>query len=554
MRRILNISTVIAVVLMLPACVFDNDMSYPRLKGDITAFAVEGQKEVTVNPDSLTVDVLLEETAEIDSLKLVEFAVSELAVADTVFGEYLNLTEPVQVMLSTYPGRDYLWTITASQPIERYVDCSGFVEAMFDPEALIAVVSVTQEQPLDEILINDMKLGPETSVIISTTGNDGAGAINVTRDVKFPMTLDCTMARKFTVVYKNVPSVWTVVFVQKKILNEIKSVDAWTYHAIVSGEFDGVGQPHFEYKKQEDTDWTVFDQVQVTGVTVSADITSLAESTDYLVRLVSGDTVGEEYAFTTETPAQLPGMGFNEWYAGGKNGNIWYPYAEGNNNPYWDTANPGVAILNAVTTVPETEHKVEGAAAAKMESIFVAKFAAGNIFTGKFLKFESMVASLEWGVPFTSRPYSLKGWYDYKPSIIDKYDATYKDVLGDSDKYLGKPDVMQIMVALVAEGTGKDTGPFPVFSDKPGKPVLTDDPNDSSIKQDPRVIAFGELLSSENTGGKYKEFELPLVYKEGDTRKPAYVIVVGCASYRGNFFTGGVGSTLYVDDFQFTYR
>ena len=40
----------------------------------------------------------------------------------------------------------------------------------------------------------------------------------------------------------------------------------------------------------------------------------------------------------------------------------------------------------------------------------------------------------------------------------------------------------------------------------------------------------------------------------GDTRTPSYAVVVACASYRGNFFTGAVGSTLYVDDFKFTYR
>ena len=121
MRRIFNIAVSSALVFAAVSCVFDNDMSYPRLKGEITAFAVEGQKEVTINPDSLTVDVLLEETAEMDSLRITEYQLSEMAVADTLLGEYIDLSEPVQVMLSTYPGRDYLWTISASQPIERFV-------------------------------------------------------------------------------------------------------------------------------------------------------------------------------------------------------------------------------------------------------------------------------------------------------------------------------------------------------------------------------------------------------------------------------------------------
>lgn len=540
MKRILNNVVALSAIFSVVSCVFDNDMSYPRVKGDIIAFAVEGQKEVTINPDSLTVDVLLEETAEIDSLKLEEFIISELAVADTVFGEYLNLREPVHVMLSTYPGRDYLWTISASQPIERYIDCSGFVEASFDVENKIALVYVTQEQPLDAVVINKMKLGPETSVIVSTTGHDGADKLNVTKDVKFPMELDCTMTRQFTVEYKGETSVWTLVFLQKQIMNEIKSVDAWAYHAVVSGEFDGVGTPYYEYKTSSDTEWTVFDQVEVNGVSVKADITSLSESTEYQVRLVSENAVGEEYLFKTEAAAQLAGMGFNEWYFGGTNGKTWYPYAEGDQKPNWDTANPGVSSLIENTTVPEYDHKVEGDAAAKMISALAKiKFAAGNIFTGRFVEFKDFKASLEWGVPFESRPYSLKGWYDYSPALIDR------DEMGQFPDLLGKPDIMQIMVALVAEGKGSNAGPFDVISSEPGKPDL---------QNDPRVIAFGEILASENTGGKYVEFELPLTYKEGDARKPAYVIIVACASYRGNYFTGGIGSTLYVDGFEFTYR
>ena len=120
-----------------------------------------------------------------------------------------------------------------------------------------------------------------------------------------------------------------------------------------------------------------------------------------------------------------------------------------------------------------------------------------------------------------------------------------RDEMGKYPELLGQPDIMQIMVALVAEDEGLNKGPFQVLSNMPGKPDL---------QNDPRVIAFAEILSSDHTGGNYVEFELPLIYKEGDTRKPAYAVVVACASYRGNFFTGAVGSTLYVDDFKFSYR
>lgn len=540
MKRFAHIAAAFIAVYAAVSCTFSNDMSYPRLQGQITAFAVEGQKSVSINAEAQTVDVLLEETADITRLEVTEYAISEKTVADKEIGPVIDLSDPVVLMLDTYPGQSYEWTISASQPIDRYVNCTGLIEAEFDSEHLTAIVYVTERQPLEEIIIESMKLGPETSLIISTTGYDSSTSGEVTIGVEFPMTLDCTLSRKFTVLYDGEETVWTLTFVQKKISNEIKYVDAWTYHAVVAGEFDGEGQPYYEYRQAIDNDWIRFDGVEVNGVSVVADIPSLEAATDYVVRLVSGETVGTEYEFSTESPNQLKGMDFDSWYYGGKNGKTWYPYAESDSSPVWDTANPGVSSLIENTTVPEYDHKVEGDAAVKMVSdLALIKFAAGNIFTGKFVEFKDWTATLEWGVPFTSRPYSLKGYYDYKPGIINR------DEMGQFPDLVGKPDIMQIMVALLAEGEGNDVGPLP---------ILSNEPENHDLRKNPRVIAYAELLSSEDTGGEYVEFDLPLVYNEGDTRKPAYAIVIACASYRGNFFTGAVGSTMYVDDFQFTYR
>ena len=528
MKRILNITILLSAFFSVVSCVFDNDMSYPRVKGDITAFAVEGQKEVTINPDSLTVDVLLEETAEIDSLKLEEFTISELAVADTVFGEYINLREPVHVMLSTYPGRDYLWTISASQPIERYIDCSGFVEASFDVENRIAQVYVTQEQPLDAVVINKMKLGPETSVIVSTTGHDGADKLNVTKDVKFPMELDCTMARQFNVEYKGETSVWTLVFIQKKIQNEIKSVNAWTYHAYVTGEYDGVGTAYFEYKTDSESEWTVLDDVEVEGLKVNGVMTSLEPSVGYLVRLVSDTIVGEEYAFSTEVAEEIPNMNFDNWY---KEGNIWYP-DESSSNFYWDTANGGSDKVKIYPTNPEDSHVVSGRAA-KLESkkVPLVGLAAGNIYTGKFVKAimnpSDPGAELDWGVPFSSRPLALRGHLDYRPGTVN-----VNNYAGMS----GKTDIANIQVFLTDW-----SAPFRI-STADGKFVEYD--------TDPCIIARGTADFNATDG--YIEFTIPITYKS-TTRTPKYIVISASASKYGDYFTGSTSSVMYVDEFSFVY-
>ena len=144
MIRVKRLMLGMVLICGLGSCVFENDMSYPRLKGEILAFEVEGQKEVTINSDSLTVNVLLEETAEIDSLKLVQYAISDLTVADKQLGEYLDLTDTIEITLSTYPGQDYKWTISAEQPINRYVKCNGLIDAQFDPQQRTVLVSVIE--------------------------------------------------------------------------------------------------------------------------------------------------------------------------------------------------------------------------------------------------------------------------------------------------------------------------------------------------------------------------------------------------------------------------
>ena len=540
MMRKGNIAAFVAALVALSACTFENDMSYPPLQGKITSFGVEGQKSVTINDEMQTVDVLLEETAEISTLKVTSFEITEKTYTDDAPDQYVDLSEPMNVLLKTYPGQEYMWTISASQPIVRYVRCNGFIDAVFDAKNRTALVYVVEKQPLEDIVIEDMKLGPETSVIVSTTGHDSATSGVVTQDVEFPMALDCTLVREFNVLYKGKEYVWTVTFVQKAIQNEIRSVEAWTYHAVVKGEFNGEGTPYYEYRRASEQEWLRCDSVEVNGVSVVGDITGLEQSTEYAVRLVSDGVVGAEVKFTTDTPVQLSGMGFNSWYYGGSNGKTWYPYAEGDTAPCWDTANPGVSSLIDNTTVPEYEHKVEGDAAAKlMSSYAVVKFAAGNIFTGRFAKFQSFTAYLDWGVPFTSRPYSLKGFYDYRPGLIDNVDKNmYPDLLG-------LPDTMQIQVALIAEGEGENSGPMVVDSSVPGKPDLA---------ADPRVIAHAYIQSDQDSGGDYTEFEIPLVYREGDTRTPAYAIIVASASLRGDYFTGAIGSTLYLDAFEFIYR
>jgi hypothetical protein len=126
----------------------------------------------------------------------------------------------------------------------------------------------------------------------------------------------------------------------------------------------------------------------------------------------------------------------------------------------------------------------------------------------------------------------LKGYYSYSPKTVDNASGQYTD-------QIGKNDNCQIMVFL----TDWDE-PFRVITAS-GQFVDTEN--------DPHIIALGKIESDEDTGGKYREFECVLEYRDL-TRKPKYIVAVACSSRYGDYFTGGQGSVMYVDNWEFVYE
>ena len=228
-------------------------------------------------------------------------------------------------------------------------------------------------------------------------------------------------------------------------------------------------------------------------------------------------------------------MSFDSWY---QDGSIWYPDANADNF-YWDTANKGSSMANLTPTAPEETHLAvagEGKKAAKLESMYanaviVKVFAAGNIYTGKFgeakISMSNPGATLDWGVPFTSRPLALKGFYDYSPKTVDQ--GSYNDMSG-------KTDIGQIQIMLTDW-------------DKPFT-INTQDKTFVDVQNDEHIIAYASLDLGQTDG--YQPFTLELEYRDR-TRTPKYIVIVAAASKYGDYFTGGVGSTLYLDEFSFVY-
>lgn len=525
----------LSLVLSLSSCLIDNDMSYPKVSADIVTFNVEGQISSSIDPKTHTVSIVLDERADIRKLKLLEFTLSEGAVTVTPVneGDIIDLSAPKTVVLRIYSETE--WTVSAVQPIARYARCANETKpAHIDLVNRSVTVFVSQNQPLESILINDMKLEPEGSKIISTYGKAVVNGqlVDKNEDCNFPMSLYCVLQRIFLVEYKGQNIVWTFNAVQESVGQEVTSVIPWCYHADIKATYDGVGTPVIQYRKTSDENWTSFSDVLVEGNSVTCSLGRLEAGTGYLVRVSNGEDESEEVQFSTGNPEQVANMDFDDWYQDGK---VWYPDLN-SAMKVWDTANKGASITGSSPTMP-TDNVCDagigpGKQAARLESRSAfGLLAAGNIYTGIFGKVSGLGAELQWGTPFSGRPKALHGYYAYEPRPIDKVKEPYQNMAGEMDK-------CQILVML----TDWDE-PFQVNTNTS---TFVDQEND------PHIVAYAKFESSENTGAKYKEFTLELDWRRPDA-VPKYAVVVACASYLGNYFTGAIGSMMYVDEFEFLY-
>ena len=522
---------VILTALCVWACTFPNDLDYPIVKGEILSFEVEDSKSVRIDQENRAVYVELEETANPSRLKYT-CTLSEGASCEELEAGYIDLSSPLDVTVKTY--QEYPWHIEASQEIERYVHCGNQIQdARFNLETKTVFIYLSEIQPLSKVNFEDMKLEAKGSRILSTTGYESSTQHLTleTRAVSFPMVLDCVMERTFEVEYMEDVITWRLKALQIKLATIITEVDPACYSARIRGTFEGdAAGLSLEYRKAGADDWTKVTDITVAGVGVTATVEGLEPETEYVCRLGMDGEYSEEVHFTTLKAAQLDGMDFDVWHQDGK---VWNPWPSGGTQ-VWDTANKATASFTGSISTPDDSFVAvsgDGKKSCKLESSYaVVKFAAASIFTGQFVKLQGLGAELAWGIPFSSKPRALEGYAAYDPKPITDTDSKYADLKGQND-------TGHIIVIL----TDRDSQ-FHVLSAS-GKFV--------DFEADPAIIAYGKYSLSEKTDG-FVHFELPLEYRSN--RTPKWVVVVASSSALGDYFTGGRGSTLWIDEFKFLYK
>lgn len=531
MKSAFNILSAVLVMMSAVSCLVENDMAYPRIIASITAFEVEGQVSVSIDENSRRVEVVLSETADVSNLKVTKFEYTEAATCEDLrAGDIINLSSAKRILLRTY--QDYEWTISAIVPVERYLHCRNQLgEAEIDLADRTVSVSVSDVEDVGAVVIDELKLESDGAVLLGYEENGEIIPI-----VSFPLTLDCSTPRVFVLEYGGEQVRWELTVTPVSIAPEITSVNPWSKKAGIAAVFSGEGSPYFQYKHSSDNAWTDYRDVETDGVYVSAEISGLAPDSEYELRIVSDGEESESMTFMTEATVQLPNMSFDSWYNSGTEDHPLYFPNESKDVFIWDSANKASTTFNlSCPTTPEPEDvAVPGAGknAARLESKkALMLLAAGNIYTGEFVTTQGIGAILNWGVPFASRPTSLKGWFKYHPVAIDMSDEAHKDLKG-------KIDTCQVQILLTDWSE-----PFEINTSA-NKFVDFDN--------DPGIIAYGKMESGENMS-EYEEFTIDLEYRD-TVRKPKYIVITACSSKYGDYFTGGVGSTLLVDEFELIYE
>ena len=115
----------------------------------------------------------------------------------------------------------------------------------------------------------------------------------------------------------------------------------------------------------------------------------------------------------------------------------------------------------------------------------------------------------------------------------------------------GDMDMCQIQIILQDAGKPYKVVPTTYNGQSINGPTL-DGTNYVDLTTHSSVIARG-LKNYGTTNGGWKVVTLPFEYRSL-TRIPTHAVVTFTSSYLGDYFTGGEGSTMWADEFEYVYN
>ena len=267
----------------------------------------------------------------------------------------------------------------------------------------------------------------------------------------------------------------------------------------------------------------------------TATATGLATATTYEYALFSnGVQVGLSRTLTTVAGAQIPESDFEAWSTDPADnarcpGALFY-------NLFWDTGNHATASMNLGQLTSEAKDVREGATgtySAKMASMKAAimgigKFAAGNLFVGRFVRIDGTGGIVEFGrdFNFNARPKAIRFWMKNNQGTINEGSHT------------SGTDLAKIYCCLTDRKFTVNTNKSETFF---SPTIVTDG-----------ILASANLETTESHG-EWTLIELPITYRDDITTKPTTLVLTFTCSGYGDYFTGSTNSWMNIDDVEFVY-
>ncbi len=477
------------------------------------------------------------------SIEVVENAIEvedvvTITMAPKFEGYNFDINEPIYAPVGNVTRKSVTTTVAGS--FSSYIIKGDIIKKIFGDGDAIDIVKASSS------VIAELKNGG----IDFTQGYDNTGDVSWLK-LNFEETLLNSLAEgnytiTLTATDSNNKTTTKVIELYisdaKVVANSVSDGDVWATHATISASIvqEGVEEVVLKYRASGASEWTTVTNATTSGSTVSANLTGLTPGTKYEFVAVGDNVTSSTVSFTTEAASQMPNSSFEE---GCQVGYAYCFYPEGG-SMFWDSGNHGSTTLGASYNITErSQEKVaDGTYSLKMKSRnIVVKFAAGNVFVGKYLATDGTDGVLGWGRPWTTRPAKLKGYLHYTSTPIT---ATKLDNVSK-----GTADSGIIYIALV-DGTTK------TYNKESWPVIIKTKSTERSLfsKDDANVIAYGEKVITETTSGdSMVPFEITLDYKVTNV-KPSNIIVTCSASRYGDYYTGGEGSTLYIDGLELVYE
>ncbi len=327
----------------------------------------------------------------------------------------------------------------------------------------------------------------------------------------------------------------TTVFYTQGIASLGADFDPWFAANFVGTAFDpSATTVVVKYRIAGESWMELSTQASSEAYTYTAQMSDFAADKTYEYALfVNNVQVGNIQSVNIPAGTQIPEADLENWT--NKDNKVWCPTSS-LLNATWDTGNHATGSLDLGNlTIPSDDvpPTSTGSKSAYMKSMKAAvfgigKFAAGNLFVGKFVQIDGMGGIVDFGKPlnFTVRPKAVRMWIKYNCGTINEGNHTTGI------------DLTKIFICLCDR-----TEPYRVNTNKS---ETLFDPATA-----PNVIANG-IYESKTSNTEWHELVIPIEYKDNDTKPNFLVLTLTCSGY-GDYFTGSTDSYMYVDDIELVY-